>query len=322
MSKMGGMGENGPSLSSQPASSCSGQDLYTWRIWALQQANAADVAPNEVDWFLQGVTELDNLALRLRTYQGRPAIATRFPLDILTVKWQQRIQDRVPVQYLVGETPWRDFMLTVTPAVLIPRPETELIIDIGRALVNNSSRRIELEQGIWVDMGTGSGAISLGLAKALPDARIIATDVSAAALAIAQQNANRQQLADRIEFRQGAWFDPLTDLKGQLAGVVSNPPYIPSQMVLTLSAEVTHHEPHNALDGGQDGLDDIRQLAKAAPAYLCPGGLWLIEMMAGQADTVQSILQRQVLQCQKVYGGIQPHPDLAGLQRFVSAYRR
>ncbi|MEO1400678.1 MAG: peptide chain release factor N(5)-glutamine methyltransferase [Cyanobacteria bacterium J06635_1] len=297
--------------------SISGQDLYTWRTWALQQAAAADIPPNEVDWFLQGVTELDNLALRLGTYQDRPAIATCFCLDTLTAKWQQRVRERVPVQYLVGETPWRDFMLMVTPAVLIPRPETELIIDIAREWVDNSPRRTELEQGIWVDMGTGSGAISLGLAQALPDARIIATDISAAALAIAQQNADRHQLADHIEFRQGAWFEPLSDLKGRLAGVVSNPPYIPSQMVLTLQPEVTHHEPHNALDGGQDGLDDIRQLAKAAPEYLCPGGIWLIEMMAGQAEAVYSVLQHHSAYC-----GIQTYPDLADMQRFMGAYRR
>ncbi|MEM9162313.1 MAG: peptide chain release factor N(5)-glutamine methyltransferase [Cyanobacteria bacterium P01_F01_bin.4] len=296
--------------------SVSGQALHAFRTWAIQQAHSADIPLDEVDWLLQGVTPLDSLALRLGTYRDQATIFIRFPLDTLKAKWQQRLRDRMPVQYLVGETPWRSFMLRVTPAVLIPRPETELMIDIAREWVDNSPRRAGLERGVWVDLGTGSGAIALGLAAAFPDAHIIATDISAAALAIAQQNAERHQLADRIEFRQGAWFEPLTDLKGQLAGMVSNPPYIPSERVLTLQPEVTHHEPHTALDGGQDGLDEILHLVKDAPDYLVKGGFWLLEIMAGQAEAVLGLLQLQSL-----YSGLQAHLDLAGIQRFVSAYR-
>jgi release factor glutamine methyltransferase len=294
----------------------SGAELYRWRQWALEQAQTAAVPPGEVDWLLLGLTDLDGLSLRLGSYQDRSGIGSRYPLSSLTEKWQLRLRQRVPVQYLVGETQWRRFRLAVTPAVLIPRPETELIIDIAQAAVAQSPDRQTLEQGIWVDLGTGSGAIALGLAEILPKATIIAVDFSEAALQLAQQNVDNHGLSHRIQLRQGSWFEPLADLKGQLAGVVSNPPYIPSQTVLTLAAEVSQHEPHTALDGGLEGLDAIRALVAEAPDYLQAGGLWLIEMMAGQAESVNALLQSSA-----TYRDIQTHPDLAEIQRFALAYR-
>ncbi|MEO0456320.1 MAG: protein-(glutamine-N5) methyltransferase, release factor-specific, partial [Cyanobacteria bacterium P01_A01_bin.114] len=134
--------------------------------------------------------------------------------------------------------------------------------------------------------------------------------------AVARQNAERHQLTNRIEFRCGSWFDPLVDLKAQLAGLVSTPPYIPSAGVLALQPEVTCHEPHPALDGGADGLNDIRQLVQRAPDYLQTGALWLIETMAGQSQTVQELLRQQSSYCQP-----QSYSDLAGIQRFVGAER-
>jgi release factor glutamine methyltransferase len=121
-------------------------------------------------------------------------------------------------------------------------------------------------------------------------------------------------LGDRIEFRQGAWFEPLADLPGQLAGVVSNPPYIPTEMVPTLQPEVARHEPHLALDGGDDGLEALRHLVSAAPQFLREGGLWMVEHMAGQAAAVA-----QLLQATQSYGVIATHADLAGIDRFVTA---
>ncbi|MEO0756187.1 MAG: peptide chain release factor N(5)-glutamine methyltransferase [Cyanobacteria bacterium J06648_16] len=286
----------------------SGASLKTWRQWAIEQANTADVDPYEVDWLLQGVSDLSAAALRLEIYPLK--VSLRFSLDTLTKKWQQRLTDRVPVQYLVGETPWRDLMLTVTPAVLIPRPETELVIEIVQRRIQQSPHRQELETGIWVDMGTGSGAIAISLARALPQATVLATDISPDALAVAQHNAHRNDA--EIRFYQGTWFEPLSDYRGRLMGIVTNPPYIPSKTVQTLEPEV-RHEPHSALDGGEDGLTDIRQLVEAAPAYLKPGGLWLTELMLGQADRVEALLAAAG------YGQIEQHTDLSGVQRFVSA---
>ncbi len=144
----------------------------------------------------------------------------------------------------------------------------------------------------WADLGTGSGAIALGLATAFPQAQIHAVDVSPAALAIAHRNAETYGLGDRIHGHLGRWFEPLAHLAGQLSGMVSNPPYIPNADVPHLQPEVARHEPHLALDGGSDGLDCVQILIDAAPNYLVSGGLWLVELMQGQATTVAQRLHQ------------------------------
>lgn len=293
-----------------------GAELWQWRQQAQAEAIAATIAIAEVDWFLQALTNLDRLSLRLGSFQHQSQIPLKVSWDVLTHLWQQRIQSRVPVQYLAGMAPWREFSLVVSPAVLIPRPETESLIDLAVTAVSDSSIAAELQQGHWTDLGTGSGAIALGLASTFAAATIHAVDTSPAALAIAQHNANRLTL-NRIHFYQGSWLQPLAHLKGNLSGLISNPPYIPSHLVPTLQPEVSQHEPHLALDGGDDGLDCIRQLIATAPEYLHSGGIWLIEMMAGQADTVANLLQAQ-----GDYQQIQIHRDLAGIDRFALAYRR
>jgi release factor glutamine methyltransferase len=293
----------------------SGEELWRWRRQAQQQAIAADIPVAELDWLLQEMG-CDRLSLRLELFKDQPQIALRVPFADLTQLWQQRISARVPVQYLAGATAWRNFVLRVSPAVLIPRPETEEIIDLAKQLALPT-----LQQGHWADLGTGSGAIALGLAEAFPEAIVHAIDRSSAALAIAQQNAQQLGLESRLRFYQGDWFEPIADLRdyklrGNLSGMVSNPPYIPSDLIADLQPEVSRHEPHLALDGGADGLDCIRQLVNTAPLYLKSGGVWLVEMMQGQADGVV-----QLLEAQGSYRQIQVHADLAGIDRFVSATR-
>lgn len=291
-----------------------GKDLHSWRQWAIQLARENNVDTSEVDWLLQGFTPLSRLSLTLGDYRNQETILSEVPIATLTEKWRQRINNRVPVQYLVGETPWRNFLLTVTPDVLIPRPETELIIDIARELVEQSPITEQLLNGHWADLGTGSGAIALSLAHQFPAATIHAVDISEKALAIAQLNAQQNNLTNRIKFHQGNWLAPLSHLKGQLCAIISNPPYIPAQTVLTLQPEVTQHEPHLALDGGADGLDNIRSLIEKGSTYLQANGFWITELMSGQAKTVATLLAAQ-----NSYTHIQIHKDLSGLQRFVSA---
>ncbi|MFN6469933.1 MAG: peptide chain release factor N(5)-glutamine methyltransferase [Nostoc sp. SerVER01] len=287
----------------------SGLELWQWRNAATQAAIATDVPPTEVDWLLQEVAGLDRLALRLESFKNWPQIQMQLPLEELDRLWQRRLNERLPVQYIAKATPWRQFKIAVSNAVLIPRPETECLIDLAVVSAGNAS-------GHWADLGTGSGAIALGLADILPNATIHAVDRSVEALAIAETNANNLGLADRIRFYQGSWWEPLTFLKGQFSGMVSNPPYIPTSTLPSLQPEVFNHEPHLALDGGADGLDCIRHLIEISPNYLQPGGVWLIEMMAGQADTVRELLQNQGSYC-----NIQIHADLAGIERFALAYK-
>jgi release factor glutamine methyltransferase len=291
----------------------SGLQLWQWRNAAIKGAIASNVSVFEVDWLLQEIADLDRLALRLESYKDWSAIALKLPLEELEHLWQKRLNDRLPVQYIAGVTSWRKFQIAVSNAVLIPRPETESLIDLAVAA---SLTNPLLQQGHWADLGTGSGAIALGLADVFRKATIHAVDCSLDALAIAQKNALNCGLADRIRFYQGSWWEPLELLKGQFSGMVSNPPYIPTSTVSTLQPEVVDHEPHLALDGGADGLDCIRHLIDISPAYLRPGGLWLVEMMAGQADAV-----REMLQNQGSYDEIEIHADLAGIERFAVARR-
>jgi release factor glutamine methyltransferase len=293
----------------------SGLELWQWRQHAFQSAREVGIPIAEVDWLLTEVTGLDSLSLRLESFKARSHIQLRYPLPQLSQLWQQRLDDRMPIQYLTGVAPWRHFSISVSPAVLIPRPETEFLIDLAMDAVNKSSTA-NLNSGHWADLGTGSGAIALGLAEVFSRVCIHAVDDSAEALAIAQQNAQQLGFAQRIQFYQGSWWKPLEALKGQFSGMVSNPPYIPSRLVYELQPEVRNHEPHLALDGGTDGLDAIRQLITTSPAYLRPGGIWMIEMMAGQANTVASLLHQQGDYCK-----IQIIPDLAGIERFAVAYR-
>ena len=291
---------------------CSALELKIWREAAIKAAQAAEIEAFEVDWLLRELSDINPLELRLGTFSPDRMIQLKRPWSEINQLWQQRLQQRVPIQYLVGITNWRYFTLNVAPGVLIPRPETELIIDLA---VSATKHYPQLQQGHWVDLGTGSGAIALGLADAFPQATIHAVDCSKEALAIAQENAKKLGLNHRIQFYLGSWWEPLNALKGQLSGMVSNPPYIPTQTLDTLQPEVALHEPHLALNGGLDGLECIRELVQTAPLYLQYDGVWLIEMMAGQGESVVNLLEQQ-----DSYTQIQIINDLADFDRFVLAY--
>ncbi|MFM7600729.1 MAG: peptide chain release factor N(5)-glutamine methyltransferase [Pseudanabaena sp.] len=287
-------------------------NFWEWYDRNLLMAQEENIPIFELDWLILRLTSLDKLDLRLRS----PNIAQKITPETLTKLdqlWQKRLSDRVPVQYLAGSVTWRDLDLQVSPAVLIPRPETELIIDI----VAENCRDPSYQKGIWVDLGTGSGAIAIALAKKFSQAEIHAVDYSQDALEIATINANKNN--QQIHFHHGSWFEPLANfnLQNRPAGIVSNPPYIPSIEVLNLQPEVTKHEPHLALDGGDDGLDAIRELVNIAPQYLITGGFWIVELMAGQAEIVRSLLQANGR-----YTNIQIHKDYAAIARFVSANKK
>lgn len=290
--------------------SISGQELSKWRQQALLELKQAELSPKEVDIFLQALTDLDSLSLRLQSFRDREEIPLRAAWPEIRQRWQKRIQERVPLQYLLESVVWRDFTLKVSPSVLIPRPETELIIDIVREAVG------EPAAGIWVDLGTGSGAIAIGLAQVLTKAQIYAVDVSCEALAIAKENIINTGFAERIRLQQGSWWTSLEPLQGQISGMVSNPPYIPTAEINELQVEVRDHEPYLALDGGEDGLTAIRYLVETAPNYLRSGGIWLVEMRAAQGQKVAQMLKNQ-----GHYRGIRIINDLAGFDRFVFAQR-
>jgi release factor glutamine methyltransferase len=292
------------------SASISGQELSQWRQQAIADLAQAQLSAKEVDIFLQAVTDLDTLSLRLQSFREREKIPLSYSWSEITKRWQKRLQVRVPLQYLLESVVWRNFNLKVSPGVLIPRPETELLIDIVGETVRGD------DGGIWVDLGTGSGAIAIGLASILTKAEIYAIDYSQTALAIAKENIINTGFAERIILKQGSWWTPLEKWQGQISGMLSNPPYIPSAEILDLQIEVREHEPRLALDGGEDGLTALRYLVATAPDYLRSGGLWLVEMRAGQGEKVAQMLENQ-----GNYRQIQIINDLAGFDRFVLAER-
>ncbi len=217
---------------------------------------------------------------------------------------RQRASRRVPVAQLLGRREFWSLPLRVGPEVLTPRPETEVLVEA--ALDRVPDREAELTV---LDLGTGSGAIALALARELPKARITATDVCEAALAVARANAADLGLEGRIRWRAGSWFEPVAGERHHL--VVCNPPYLRRDDP-DLAPELAH-EPEEALFGGADGLDAYRAILAGAPEHLEPGGWLLLELAPERAAAVAGMATRAGLRSVEVL------PDLAGRPRVLAA---
>lgn len=197
----------------------------------------------------------------------------------------ERALDDEPVDYLVGQAPFFSLMLKVSPAVLVPRPSTETVVE---HILQHARRTPGFSNPRIADVGTGSGTIAITLAKQFAkndsDATVIATDISEDALEVAKQNARDHDVHDRIEFRQGNLLEPLVG--EQFTYLVSNPPYIPDFEWDDVQPNVKDHEPTLALRGGKDGLDCIRPLIANAKQHLTDPGQLVIEIAAVQRDEV------------------------------------
>ncbi|DBB17116.1 TPA: hypothetical protein ACH3X3_014196 [Trebouxia sp. C0006] len=338
-------------LSEQPVQARVSADvLFAWHATAIAQADAvgsafadADGGPSsedlkiELNWLLDDTVDAVQASAdsqwkpcTWRQLQSNmdihhpedtsnassQSIALRADIHTLTQLWKQRTQDRVPLQYLNNCCHWRDFILAVGDGILIPRPETEILIDLAEQAMQ---KRPELKQGVWLDLGTGSGAISIGLATLLPcSAQVYAVDESLEAVAWAKLNVQRLGLTDRIQVKTGSWYEPVQSMCGNIAGIVSNPPYIPHGQMRKLQAEVRQYEPWLALDGGQGpGLDSLNLICQGASVMLQPGGFLALETTGGtQAQQVIDMLQQM-----QAFDHIHSVQDLAGIYRFVTAWK-
>lgn len=215
-----------------------------------------------------------------------------------------------PIAYILGEREFFGRAFDITPDVLIPRPETELLVEAaGRIVARLPTGKESLHV---LDIGTGSGCLAVTLALEHPGARMTATDISPNALAVARRNAARHGVATSITFIEASLAGGLTD---EVTIIVTNPPYVAERDRESLDRDVRDHEPATALFGGPDGLDVIRALVPAASRALVPGGWLLMEIGAGQANAVQAIVVASDL----TWIGVER--DLAGIPRIVIAQR-
>jgi release factor glutamine methyltransferase len=194
-----------------------------------------------------------------------------------------------PLQYITGHQEFCGLDFLVTPSVLIPRPETEFLVERVIKLAIDLS---EEATPLIVDIGTGSGCIAISLAGNLPDARVIATDISSAALEVARTNAVRHGVQNRIQFIEGDALEPLSrfKLEGAVDVLASNPPYVEEATSELVQREVREWEPHSALFAGADGLDFYRRLLPDAPRYLKPGGYLVCEIGYRQLDAILKLI--------------------------------
>jgi release factor glutamine methyltransferase len=286
----------------------------SWSFEVLKAAGVDD-AEREAQWLLA-----ERLGCSVGTLRARRESPLEAADWAVFQEWVERRATREPIQYILGTQEFLGLEFRVTSDVLIPRLDTEVLVEVAaahlRALAakeadvggaprpphaKDSSLRV-------ADIGTGSGAIAIGVAHLVPAAEVVAVDVSPAALAIARLNAERLGVADRVEFRQGDLLAPLAGER--FAAILSNPPYIPAADMPGLDPEVREFEPHLALTSGGDGLEFYRRLAAGAPGLLEPGGLLAVEVGIGQAKAVTALFKAAGL-------AVTTHFDTGGIERVV-----
>ena len=261
-------------------------------------------ARQDAEWLLAAVLGRERFALYLEPDRAVvEAAGGRFRAIVA------RRADHEPLQHLLGYEDFRGLRIRVTPDVLIPRPETEGLVEWALELLNASSSN---GSPLLADIGTGSGAIACALAAACPDARVVATDVSPAALAVAEGNVRALGLGGRVRVIAGDLLEPLAAEPAALNMIVANAPYLPSGILPSLPREVFAYEPRQALDGGPDGMEVIRRLLTAAPAALRPGGRLVLDFGEEQAAPLAAVMTAAG------FVDVAAREDLRGVSRYLA----
>jgi len=237
---------------------------------------AEDEAAIDVDVYARTILGWDRVRLLTEQHApSPPALEPRFS------EWLSRREQKEPSAYIIGRREFWGLHFEVCPAVLIPRPESEFIVEEALAVVNgNHAPRI-------ADVGTGSGCIAVAIAHTMPGARVVATDISGDALAVARRNAQRNGVADRVRFVETSYMD---GLDGPFDVITSNPPYVKEQDRQYVTRAVVRYEPHVALFGGDDGLSGVRAVLEGARFCLAPRGWLIFEFGLGQDDEIGELV--------------------------------
>lgn len=282
----------------------------TWTIgslvkWATDDFRARGIESPRLDAEVIVAFALGIDRTRVIIESQRPLEAGELALLRDLVK---RRRAREPIAYLRGEREFYGRTFRVDPRVLIPRPDTEALVDVALARSAHVSLSMRL-----LDLCTGSGCVAITMARQRPTSRVLATDLSADALAVARENAYRLG-AYNVAFAQGDLFAGVP-AGSQFDAITANPPYIPTGEIAGLMADVRDFEPRAALDGGADGLDLVRRIVAEAPAFLDEGGVLAMEIGAGEAPAVRDLFERHG------YRDVQVDRDYGKIERVVSGVR-
>lgn len=274
---------------------------------ALLARAGIEQAAQETAWLLEQALRMTQLELRVNDSKRVEGEGLRGAQALLA-----RRAKREPLQYLLGTQEFCGMEFEVEPGVLIPRPETELLVEAAARLAAG-------HRPVIADIGTGSGCIAVALARRLPRTALYATDCSAAALRVARRNAERHGVAAQVAWMEGDLLEPLRaqGLSGQVTVLVSNPPYIAERDWESLQPEVRLFEPRVALAGGEDGLAVYRRLVRDAADLLNTAGWLIMEVGQGQVHPVLRLIEGTGR-----YGAVEIRPDQAGIDRVVCAQKQ
>lgn len=278
-------------------------DILSWATQELQGGSVLS-PQTEAERIVGDAVRLS----RAELYLNRQQAVTDSEFAFIKRAVADRVTGR-PLQYILGHQQFRHLDLVCREGVLIPRPETELLVEKALSELKSSGGRIVL------DAGCGTGAIAVSIALEHKGAIVYASDISIGALSLTEDNARIAGVLDRVHVVKSDLFTNLKSLKGQLNLVISNPPYIPSRDIGLLQREV-QFEPRAALDGGEDGLDFYRAIIENAPEYLQSGGVLLFEIGVGQAVAIVDMMGNSGM-----FADVEVFKDYAGIERIVRARR-
>lgn len=267
---------------------------------ALRRAGV-ESAPVDAEWLLAGALRVTLGALRAELRRTLEAPEAGWYVSAL-----RRRMKREPLQHILGSQPFRHVTVRVTADAMVPRPETELLAEWALDLLPRDPRPL-----LAIDLGTGTGCIACAIASERPDVEVIALDASPRAAMLARENVAALGLSGRVSVEVSELFSALGERRADV--IVSNPPYLPTSLIATLTPEVRQYDPRGALDGGPDGLRVIRRIVAEAPQRLLPGGALVLETSGDQqARAVAALMEKAG------FGVVETRRDLAGVERFVT----
>ena len=279
------------------------KDALDWTVGYLGRGDV-DSPRLSAEWLLSAATGLSRV--ELYAYHDRPLS------DDERTTLREAVKRRAagePLQYVTGEMPFRHIVVHVRPGVFIPRPETEILVDVGLKALEGVANPVIL------DLCTGSGCVACAIASEIPSATVYATELSRVSVETARENAERLGVGERVSVVEGDLFTGLPDeLQGRVDLVISNPPYIPSSDLPDLPADVLGFEPHLALDGGADGLDVARRIMSGGAEWLAPGGTIALELDEGCVGSGRA-------GAKEWYQEVRVIRDLSGRDRIVTGKR-